>query len=78
VISGEVEISPVVVVVDNVTVSAGNQSGIYAVDPAQQATTNLQQLVQALEAVQVSAETRIRVIRELEKSGKLHAWVIYE
>ena len=78
VISGEVEISPVVVVVDNVTVSAGNQSGIYAVDPGEQATTNLHQLVQALEAVQVSAETRIRVIRELEKSGKLHAWVIYE
>ena len=78
VISGEVEISPVVVVVGNLTVSTGNRSGVVAVDPSQQATANLQQLVIALEAIQVSPFAQIDVIRVLERSGKLHGWVIYE
>lgn len=78
VISGEVGISPVVVIVGDLTVRTGNRSGIVAIDPLQQATTNLQQLVTALEAIQVSPLAQINVIRELERSGKLHGWVIYE
>lgn len=78
VVTGEVEISPVVVMVDDLTVSTGGRSGVVALDPSQQSATNLKQLVEAMEAIQVSSADRIRVIRELEKSGKLHAWVIYE
>lgn len=83
VVTGEVEISPVVIAHKNLTVQVGGQ-----VDPAepktnrfvplpeassQQSTQQLQQLVDALNQLRVPAGDVVEIIRELHRSGKLHA-----
>lgn len=81
VVTGEVEISPVVISHRNLTVGVGNPlegglpGGFVPVNgqPGQQSTQRLQQLVEALNQLRVPTEDVISIIRELHRSGKLHA-----
>lgn len=87
VVTGEVEISPVVISHENLTVEVGttqtaatgggnNQAAAPFVPVDQQnpgSTQQLQQLVQALNQLRVPTEDVISIIRELHRSGKLHA-----
>lgn len=80
VVTGEVEISPVVIAHKKLTVRVGDPLAgpepdrFRAVglkdDPAR---TQLDQLVEALNALQVPTEDVIDILRELNRSGKLHA-----
>ncbi|QDU08902.1 Flagellar P-ring protein precursor [Gimesia aquarii] len=81
VVTGEVEISPVVISHKNLTVGVGNaaEGGIpggfvpIVGQQGQQSTQRLQQLVEALNQLRVPTEDVISIIRELHRSGKLHA-----
>ncbi|QDT40853.1 Flagellar P-ring protein precursor [Gimesia alba] len=80
VVTGEVEISPVIISHKNLTVGVGNVEGglpggfVPLVDQqGQQSTQRLQQLVEALNQLRVPTEDVISIIRELHRSGKLHA-----
>jgi flagellar P-ring protein precursor FlgI len=84
-VSGEVEISPVVISHKNLTVQVGGRPGPGDVSgafvaltdqPQQEATDQLQQLLNALNELKVPKEDVISIVRELQRSGKLHA--IYE
>ncbi len=78
VVTGEVEISPVVIAHKKLTVRVGDAAPeaerFRAVgskdDPAR---PQLDQLVEALNALQVPTEDVIDILRELNRSGKLHA-----
>lgn len=79
VVTGEVEISPVVISYKNLTVGIGNLEGglpggfVPLVDRQTQNTQRLQELVEALNQLRVPTEDVISIIRELNRSGKLHA-----
>ena len=83
VVTGEVEISPVVISHKNLTVQVGGQqdqgepqSNRFVPIPrpeSQQSTQQLQQLVDALNQLRVPANDIVEIIRELHRSGKLHA-----
>ncbi|MFI4852519.1 MAG: flagellar basal body P-ring protein FlgI [Gimesia chilikensis] len=81
VVTGEVEISPVVISHKNLTVGIGNPAegglpgGFVPVNgqSGQQNTQRLQELVEALNQLRVPTEDVISIIRELHRSGKLHA-----
>lgn len=81
VVTGEVEISPVVISHKNLTVGVGNPAegglpgGFVPItgEQGQQSTQRLQQLVEALNQLRVPTEDVISIIRELHRSGKLHA-----
>jgi flagellar P-ring protein precursor FlgI len=102
VVTGEVEIKPLLVAHQNLLVFGPNQAEL-AAQVAQSAVppnnfsplvptplpaappfenlpglANLNDLLFALDRAAVSAEDKIAIIRELDKSGKLHAAVIYE
>jgi len=81
VIDGDVEIGPVVVTHKNVVVEAVGTSAtdrFFAVNPNQEETTKLQSLIEALGSVQVSNEDIISIIKNIERSGRLHASLIIE
>jgi flagellar P-ring protein FlgI len=83
VVTGEVEISPVVITHENLTITVGGpppglpepRSGFVPVtnDAGTQAPQRLQDLVTALNALKVPTEDVIEILRTLDKSGKLHA-----
>jgi flagellar P-ring protein FlgI len=86
IITGDVEISPVVISSNGLTISTvapapvptprnpvTTEKTVVAVDTTKQGGAKLQELMEALEAIRVPAEDRIAIIRELHKSGKLHA-----
>ncbi len=80
IVTGEVEISPVVISHKNLTVGVGNVEGglpggfvPITGQQGQQSTQRLQQLVEALNQLRVPTEDVISIIRELHRSGKLHA-----
>jgi flagellar P-ring protein FlgI len=102
VVTGEVEIKPLMVAHRNLLVFGPNQADL-ALQAAQQAQlpnnfsplvaapptsvppfqdvpglANLNDLLFAMDRAQVGAEDKISIIKELDKSGKLHAVVIYE
>ncbi|MCA9040691.1 MAG: flagellar basal body P-ring protein FlgI [Planctomycetaceae bacterium] len=81
VITGEVDISPVAITHDNlsITVTGENGSGgfikIDSSNPDEQ-SPQLNELKRALDLLQVPAEAKIEIIRELNASGKLNAILV--
>ncbi|HEX6985998.1 MAG TPA: flagellar basal body P-ring protein FlgI, partial [Planctomycetaceae bacterium] len=80
VLTGEVEISPVVIAHKKLTIRVGDPLGepeperFRALGPADDpARPQLDQLVKALNSLQVPTEDVIDILRELNRSGKLHA-----
>jgi flagellar P-ring protein FlgI len=81
IVTGEVEISPVVISHRNLTVEIGGDGGAPVGGPfvpvvdrqMEQTPQRLQQLVEALNQLKVPSEDMIGIIRELHRSGKLHA-----
>ncbi len=82
VVTGEVEISPVVIAHKSLSVEVGGADGgdvptgrfvPLSDQPARQSPQQLQQLVDALNQLKVPSSDIIEIIRELHHSGKLHA-----
>lgn len=84
IISGDVEVSPVLINHPNLQISVGANNVNYdgarfnalSDEQSTRTTSRLDQLVQALNELGVPREAMIEVLRELARSGKLHA--IYE
>jgi len=77
IISGDVEIGPVVVTHGNMVIQAGGAQFV-SVDSAQTQTTKLKALVDALNALNTPPQDIIQIIKGLEKNGKLHGRLIIE
>jgi flagellar P-ring protein precursor FlgI len=89
VMSGDVQISPVIISHQGLTITApavaggdiqvpGGTEGFVAVDPEQRGGARLADLLAAFNQLEVPAQDRIEIIRVMEATGKLHAEVIYE
>ena len=91
IITGDVEISPVVISHKGLTISTilppmiptmrnpvVVRKDFVALDPTNQGGAKLQDLVNALDQLKVSSEDRITIVKELHKTGKLHAKLILE
>ena len=86
IVTGEVEISPVIISHKNLTVEVGGAAAPSAAgpgpfvpvtrDPSDYSTRQVEQLVAALNELRVPTEDIIAILRELHRSGKLHA--VYE
>ncbi len=85
VVTGEVEISPVIIAHKNFTVEIGRDlpgasSGPFRSmlegGPSRQSPQQLEQLVKAMNELRVPAADIIEIIRDLHNSGKLHAELI--
>ena len=81
VISGDVEIGPVIVTHKNVVIEAGNPPApgqFVSIDSSDPQGTKLKSLVEALNAVRVTNEDVIDIIKGLARNGKLNAELIIE
>ena len=91
IITGDVEISPVVISHKGLTISTIKpepiptpqrpviaQKSTVALDTTKQGGAKLQELVDALEQLQVPAAERITIVKELYRIGKLHGKLITE
>lgn len=91
VITGDVEISAVVISHKGLTISTVTPplqasvrtpvtitKDVVAIDPNNTGGAKLQDLVAALDQLKVPAEDRITIIKELHKTGKLHAKLVTE
>jgi flagellar P-ring protein precursor FlgI len=91
IMTGDVEISPVVIVHKGLTISTMNPIPVATprnpqlvtkdaipLDTTNQGGAKLQDLVNALDQLKVPAEDRIAIVKELYKTGKLHAKLIME
>ena len=91
IMTGDVEISPVVISHKGLTISTVDpepiptprtpvvtERDIIALDTTRQGGAKLQDLVNALDQLKVPAEDRIAIVKELHKTGKLHAKLIVE
>lgn len=91
IVTGDVEISPVVISHKGLTISTLTPAPVasarqpvllekstVAIDTTNQGGAKLQDLVNALEQLKVPAEDRITIVKELYKTGKLHAKLIVE
>jgi flagellar P-ring protein precursor FlgI len=91
IITGDVEISPVVITHRGLSISTVLpepvpsvrnpvviNKDIVAVDTTSQGGARLQDLVAALDRIKVPPEDRITIVKELYKTGKLHAKLIVE
>ncbi len=91
IITGDVEISPVVISCRGLTITTTTPPPIptprapvttektaVGLDTTRQGGARLQELVDALDMIKVTPEDRIAIIRELHKSGKLHAKLVEE
>jgi len=91
IVSGDVEISPVVISHKGLTISTVaptpvptpqrpivQTKEVVALDPGSAGGAKLQDLVNALDQLKVPAEDRIAIVKELHKIGKLHAKLIVE
>jgi len=84
VVTGEVEISPVIVTHKSFSVEVGSQDAaqgpgpflVLPKDQTGQSSQQLKQLVDALNQLRVPAEDIVGIIRELNATGKLHAELI--
>jgi flagellar P-ring protein precursor FlgI len=89
VMTGDVEISPVVISHQGLTISTTNPPAVptartpvttekqaLLLDTTNQGGAKLQELVDALDLIRVPAADRITIIKELHKTGKLHAKLI--
>jgi flagellar P-ring protein precursor FlgI len=80
-ISGDVEIGAVTVTHKNIVIeTTGNTTAkpFVGVDPADPNSPKLKALIEALNAVHVSPEDMIDIIKGLNKNGKLHAPLVVE
>ena len=81
VIDGDVEIGSVVVAHKNVTVEAATDTPLQrftTLDAKQTETAKLKGLYEALNAVKVPTEDIIEIIKQIDRSGKLHAKLVIE
>jgi len=91
IVTGDVEISPVVISHKGLTITTITPPPVptvrnpvvqsrdtVALDTAGGANAKLQDLVNALEELKVPVEDRITIVKELYKTGKLHAKLIVE
>lgn len=91
IVTGDVEISPVVISHRGLTISTINpapvptprnpvvtSTSVIALDTTQAGGAKLQELLNALDQLKVPAEDRITIVKELYKTGKLHAKLIVE
>lgn len=91
IITGDAEISPVVISHKGLTITTVlpppvptprnpvlDERAFVAMDPMSQGGAKLQDLVNALDQLKVPAEDRIAIVKELHKSGKLHAKLIVD
>ena len=91
IISGDVEISPVIISHAGLTITTVNpkptptmrspdiqQNEFVAMDPQSTGGAKLQDLLSALDQLKVPAQDRIEIIKELHRIGKLHAKLIIE
>jgi len=91
IITGDVEISPVVITHKGLSISTVtpepvpsprspvvSTKDVIAVDTSGQGGARLQDLVAALDRIKVPPEDRITIVKELYKTGKLHAKLIVE
>ena len=91
IMTGDVEISPVVISHKGLTITTINpppvpsprnplieSKDVVAIDTTNQGGGKLQDLVNALDQLRVPAEDRIAIVKELYKTGKLHAKLIEE
>jgi flagellar P-ring protein precursor FlgI len=91
IMTGDVEISPVVISHKGLTITTINpppvptprnpllaDHDVIALDTTNQGGAKLQDLVNALDQLKVPAEDRIEIVKELYKTGKLHAKLITE
>jgi flagellar P-ring protein FlgI len=91
IITGDVEISPVVISHKGLTISTIKpepvptprmpvieEKSLVALDTTKQGGAKLQELVDALEQLRVPAEDRIVIVKELHRIGKLHGKLIVE
>jgi flagellar P-ring protein precursor FlgI len=91
IMTGDVEISAVVISHKGLTISTIapppvpttrnpmiTEQNAIAIDTTNQGGAKLQELLNALDAIKVPAEDRIAIIKELHKTGKLHAKLIVE
>lgn len=91
IVSGDVEISPVVISHKGLTITTIaptpvptpqapviTTQEVVSLDPARLGGAKLQDLVSALDQLKVPAEDRIAIVKELHKIGKLHAKLIVE
>jgi flagellar P-ring protein precursor FlgI len=91
IVTGDVEISPVVISHKGLTISTIDpqpvptprapvvtSKDVVALDTTDGGGAKLQDLVGALEQLKVPAEDRITIVKELHKTGKLHAKLIVE
>lgn len=91
IMTGDVEISPVVICHNGLSISTimpppqptprnpvVTDHEAIPISTTDQGTANLQDLVDAMEQLKVPADDRIQIIEELYKTGKLHAELIEE
>ncbi len=91
VVTGDVEISPVVISHKGLTISTitpvpvpsparpiQTDRDFIAIDPANSGGAKLQDLINTLDQLKVPIEDRINILKELHKTGKLHAKLIIE
>lgn len=91
IMTGDVEISPVVISHKGLTITTVRPEPVpnprmpivetrtaVALDTTRAGGAKLQDLVAALDALKVPAEDRIAIVKELHKTGKLHAKLIVE
>ncbi|MGH7214738.1 MAG: flagellar basal body P-ring protein FlgI [Tepidisphaeraceae bacterium] len=91
IVTGDVEISPVVISHKGLTITTVSpppvatprvpvltDRNVVPLDTTNQGGAKLQDLVNALEQLKVPAEDRITIVKELHKTGKLHAKLIPE
>lgn len=89
IVTGDVEISPVVISHKGLTISTISpaprptpqapvvtDTNVVALDTTQQGGAKLQDLAMAFDQLRVSAEDRIAIVKELHRTGKLHAKLI--
>ncbi len=91
IITGDVEISPVLISHGDMTISTVapepqptqrnpviTETTVVAMDPQQRGGTKLRELLAAFEQLKVAADDRIKIIKTLDSTGKLHAELIIE
>jgi flagellar P-ring protein precursor FlgI len=91
IMTGDVEISPVVISHKGLTISTVQPAPVptartpvisernaVALDTTNQGGAKLQDLVNALDQLKVPSEDRIAIVKELHKTGKLHAKLVVE
>jgi flagellar P-ring protein precursor FlgI len=78
VISGDVEIGDVIVTHKNTVIETTSSVGFTAIDPDQSGKAKLDELINQLNALKVSTEDMIEIIRGIERNGKLHGKLIID